>query len=127
MVPVECLFWKRLGDDVSDLILGCNGSDVPSHMGSEEVMSLVDVFCPRMVLWIVCNLQSTTVVLEDSAMDLCRSGVDGVPKLLHFFRGGVNPSLTVSIETACPRPKGDFTRPIHTWWKKRRRTLHNER
>ena len=87
-MPEECLFWKGLGEDVSNLILGHNGmhSDVLTHMGLEEVTSLIDVFCPGTVLWIVCNLRSTTIVLEDSAMDLHRSGVHGAPKLLHFFQ-----------------------------------------
>ena len=61
-------------------------SDVLSNMGSKEMESLVDAFGVGPTHGIVCSLQSTTVFLEDSAMDFCRSGVVGVPKLVHFFQ-----------------------------------------
>ena len=48
--------------------------------------SFVDVFGVGLVLGIVCNLQGTTVVLKDSAMDLRSSGVNDAPKLLNFFQ-----------------------------------------
>ena len=52
MVPAENLFWKRLVEDVSNLILGCHGmhSGALAHMGYEEVTPLVNVFCPETML-----------------------------------------------------------------------------
>ena len=56
--------------------------NVLANVGPEEVESLVDVFGSRSTLGIVCNLQGATIVWEDSAMELCSGGVDGMPKLL---------------------------------------------
>ena len=56
-----------------------------ANVGPEQVESLFDVFGLRLALGIVCNLQGTTIVLENSAVNLCSGGVDGAPKLLHFF------------------------------------------
>ena len=68
-MPEESRLWKGLGEDISYLILSANwmDSDVFTNVGSEEVISLVDVFCSGSVFGIVCNLYSTTIVLEDSA------------------------------------------------------------
>ena len=60
--------------------------DVFANVRSEEVVPLVDVFSPGTILGIVCYFQSTTVVLEDSAMYLCRSGMHWESKLLHFHK-----------------------------------------
>ena len=59
--------------------------NVLANVGPEEVVSLVDVFGSRSTVGIHCNLQDATIVWEDSAMDLCSSGVDGVPELLCCF------------------------------------------
>ena len=53
--------------------------NVLANVGPEEMDSLVDVFGAGSILGIVCNLQGATVFLEDSAVDLCSSGVDGAP------------------------------------------------
>ena len=77
---------QQFGEHISHLVLCGNWmhSDVLSNMGPEEVDFLVDVFGSRLVLGIICNLQGTTIVLKDSAMNLCSSGVDGASKLPHF-------------------------------------------
>ena len=52
----------------------------------EEMKLLVDVFCPGTILGIVGNLNGSTVVLEYSAMDLCRSVDNRVSQLLHLLQ-----------------------------------------
>ena len=59
--------------------------EVLANVGPEEVESLVDVFGSRSTVGICCNLQGATIVLKDSAVNLCSGGVDGVPKLLCCF------------------------------------------
>ena len=71
----EC---QRFGEHISHLVLCGNWMhrNVLANVGPEEMESLVDVFGAGSTLGIVCNLQGATIVLEDSAMHLCSSGVD---------------------------------------------------
>ena len=80
---------ERFGKSISHLFFCGNrgDSDVLAHVRSEEMVSLVDMLGPGAVLWIVCDFQCTTIILKNSAMNLCISGVHFVSiLLLHFFQ-----------------------------------------
>ena len=61
-------------------------SDVLSNIKSEEMAALIDVSGSGTTLGMVGNLNGTTVVLENSAMNFCSGRVNSAPKLLYFFQ-----------------------------------------
>ena len=72
----------RVGLQFLQFLLQVQQSFPEGRLGN---LMLVDMFCSGMVLGIVGNLKSTTVILEDFAVDLCLGHMDHISKLLHLF------------------------------------------
>ena len=79
---------QRLGEDVRHLVCSGDGQhcDVLPNVRSEEVEPLVDVLGPGPVLGVVGNFNCPTVVLEDSAVDLCFGSVHQIATLCHLLK-----------------------------------------
>jgi hypothetical protein len=65
-------------------------SDVLVDVESGEMVSHIDVLGPGMILWVVGNLNSIAVVLENPAVDFGSCRVNRVAQFLHLLENPNN-------------------------------------